>query len=386
MNLLTGDYSGSATPRGKIAAAEERSSGVMAERFKRSTSTRSQQTLLKQLDRAMAESLEHRLVRLVACANRREARAKAPDGVVVSLSRLKRPVHEMATERRDFEGHITVIPVSAELALGTMFSCPFVRASLLGDGKEALPTSSASGPSCVDNSKSPRWRTTHSAAAMECELCLPLPPHTSMRPIMGLRLEVLATDRANILQPRLIGSTEVQLIIQPSMATVVKVPLLEPPESPPLLVNSIGCNRSRMEGLIVEVIVAIISDNSTAKGALESKASEEQSVIWVHDRTGSGMIDCSSSSADGNDSSGDEEELEKEEEQDRAARKKVTSSVDVDQEKKSVVTLSAVLPETARGGAWVSWTGGAGDEAPQDNPFQIISMWRSSMKWLTPSS
>ena len=88
-------------------------------------------------------------------------------------------------------------------------------------------------------------------------------------------------------------------------------------------------------------------------------------------RTGSGMIDCSSSNADGNDSSGDEEELEKEEEQDRAARKKLTSSIGVDQEKKSVVTLSAVLPETARGGAWVSRKGGAGNDA-QDNPFQII--------------
>ena len=197
-----------------------------------------QDRLVGDMDRAMAAVLEKRLVALLEASNSRDEAAGRPP------SRLSRPAGELAAEPRDFEGFVRCTPLGADgLKDGSVGSymgitpsdqAPFVTASLLvaatpppgagprlGSSACAHEPPVAPCPAHPEGGTRPRWRRRNpfggggaggggggSDGSVRCLLNLPLPRAARMRPVLTLRLECLAMDRA--FGHALLGSAEVR--------------------------------------------------------------------------------------------------------------------------------------------------------------------------------
>ena len=391
MNILATDYDGSALPRSKSRLATTASDGAVAERFQNNT-IRTQNRLLSSLDRALARSVEERLKRLLGSANRREARAKVPEGIVACLSRLHRPVEEMASEARDFTGWCRITPLSAHLRglTGlTLFRSPFVRASLHAGGLAEPATSTASGPACLNGGPRPSWKTKAAAdddgrcgGDDELALCLPLPDHMRMRPIFSLRLEVLAMDgHANLLPHVLLGAVDLQYVVQPSRPTRVAVPLYAPAAAAAADDDDDddtsasgrgvrGGGRSEVNSGNLVVEITVVRDESPSlsppdleakrKGAAGIAKSQQQllqPLIWTRICSSRGANierSSSSSSQDGTSASFDDDETD---DSDTEGDEEDETCLHLRDSNSSPAvpppSLSSFLPLQPQGGAWV---------------------------------
>ena len=413
MNIFFADGDGASLPPSKVQLATER-------HLSTAHSARAQHRLLEEMDRAMSEDLETRLRSLLELANQRESRQQLPDGVVARLSRLHRPPEELASEPRDWQGFCRVTPIAATLrrqsGLARFFTAQkdlFVRASLLSDSPSEEPAmSSAASPAMRDGGDRPLWTTTTTTSADSkrsdgggadgvCALCLPFPDYTKMRPILRLRLEVLAMDSANILKHVLLASADIQIVVQPSLPTMVSVPLTPPPgyHQEPFLgaaVGVVGASSATKEHLLAEITIVaedaaaddddkgIVSSPSTSplppppsKGMKRDFSTFLRPLIWVRvrdriaSRNNRGTYD-NDGNDDDDEGDGDEYSSSSNEECDDDGHHRnvaedtgESSQADANGAGKdgrvaakgssTPVLFSSSLPEQPRGGAWVLW-------------------------------